>query len=554
MAFGSVQTKNGNWVTGYGSGPYNAFRAVLYYAVNSENDKVTFNSQLAVQSDEGHDTLSNFTLTLNGKSKSSSAHLDAGSTVKIASDDGIVVTRTHAKQTKTLTATAKDPTYWSGTSTASATINIDPLASYSVTYNANGGSGAPAAQTKWYGESLTLSSTQPARANYNFKGWNTKSDGTGTSYASGATYNGNAALTLYAVWELAYVAPTISSLTVYRSDDEGNRDNDSTTALTFVVDWSLNQTGGTNDSGTIRFSYGSTTVNEAISGTSGTTVKVVTGDFLAANIYSIKALLTDKHGLTTTRSARVGSVFHVLQFGNKGKTASFFGAVDTALSYVLKIFGSLHMVGVNPTHLMRGTSFVGQIGQEIPDSLSPLLSQLGYDAENSMVWYSQLMKSTADSLYRSFVLQRKDSSNETIQHGFYMHLDSQGRPVLGFTNNKNRPVKAAWHQAISGWTQLATATGSNAMTYDLSSYSEVMFTAMCVVDSAYVYVGSVALPTNHLHATTSREVYLSGAYNGSGYNGRGFAVRATSTSATGTSAMVNDANRMSNTTWRVLAR
>lgn len=75
--------------------------------------------------------------------------------------------------------------------------------SYTVSYNANGGSGAPANQTKHYGTPLALSDTEPTRANYRFVEWNTASDGTGTSYQPGDTYNGDAALTLYAIWELS---------------------------------------------------------------------------------------------------------------------------------------------------------------------------------------------------------------------------------------------------------------------------------------------------------------------------------------------------------------
>ena len=71
---------------------------------------------------------------------------------------------------------------------------------YTVTYNANGGSGAPGNQTKTYGVNLTLSSTKPSRTGYTFGGWNTNASGTGTNYASGGTYTGNADLTLYAKW------------------------------------------------------------------------------------------------------------------------------------------------------------------------------------------------------------------------------------------------------------------------------------------------------------------------------------------------------------------
>ncbi len=71
---------------------------------------------------------------------------------------------------------------------------------YTVSYNANGGSGAPGNQTKTYGVDLTLSSTKPTRTGYTFNGWNTNSSGTGTNYASGGKYTGNANLTLYAKW------------------------------------------------------------------------------------------------------------------------------------------------------------------------------------------------------------------------------------------------------------------------------------------------------------------------------------------------------------------
>jgi len=81
------------------------------------------------------------------------------------------------------------------------TLTIDPLASYTVTYNANNGTGAPSSQTKWYNESLTLSSTTPTRSGYRFLGWGTSADATTVSYAPGASYTSNEAITLYAVWE-----------------------------------------------------------------------------------------------------------------------------------------------------------------------------------------------------------------------------------------------------------------------------------------------------------------------------------------------------------------
>lgn len=92
-----------------------------------------------------------------------------------------------------------------GTYTANVAVTLYAqwtINTYTVSYNANGGSGAPGSQTKTYGVSLTLSDTKPTRTGYRFKNWNTKSDGSGTSYASGGTYTTNAAVTLYAQWTI----------------------------------------------------------------------------------------------------------------------------------------------------------------------------------------------------------------------------------------------------------------------------------------------------------------------------------------------------------------
>ena len=76
---------------------------------------------------------------------------------------------------------------------------------HTVSYNANGGSGAPGSQTKTYGVAMNVSSTRPTRTGYTFTGWNTASNGTGTTYAAGANYphdqNGGT-VTLYAQWSI----------------------------------------------------------------------------------------------------------------------------------------------------------------------------------------------------------------------------------------------------------------------------------------------------------------------------------------------------------------
>lgn len=74
------------------------------------------------------------------------------------------------------------------------------LETYTVSFDANGGSGAPAAQTKSYGVALTLPTQEPTRSGHTFNGWAKNRAGTGSIWHAGSTYTENAACTFYAVW------------------------------------------------------------------------------------------------------------------------------------------------------------------------------------------------------------------------------------------------------------------------------------------------------------------------------------------------------------------
>jgi uncharacterized repeat protein (TIGR02543 family) len=72
---------------------------------------------------------------------------------------------------------------------------------YTLTYDANGGAAAPAAESRNYSASANLSATQPTRTGYTFQGWNTLVGGTGTAYNSSASYTmPNSNTTLFAQW------------------------------------------------------------------------------------------------------------------------------------------------------------------------------------------------------------------------------------------------------------------------------------------------------------------------------------------------------------------
>ena len=75
---------------------------------------------------------------------------------------------------------------------------------YTVHYDANGGTGSMEYQTISKDVPTNLSNNTFIRLNYNFTGWNTASDGTGTSYANGqqVTNIAETEITLYAQWRL----------------------------------------------------------------------------------------------------------------------------------------------------------------------------------------------------------------------------------------------------------------------------------------------------------------------------------------------------------------
>ena len=209
------------------------------------------------------------------------------------------------------------------TNNASATLYaVWQALTYTVSYNANKGSGAPANQTKTYGKALTLSSTKPTRTGYTFKGWGTSSSSTTVAYASGGSYTNNASATLYAIWTLAYTKPKITSLSVTRSNSSGTVSDEGTNAkVTFS--WS---TYNTLTNIVIKALLGTTVVKSVTltpGGKSGTVSQVIGSNALSVEkTYTIKITVTDSGG-STNASKVLGSIRYPIDVLKGGKGVSF---------------------------------------------------------------------------------------------------------------------------------------------------------------------------------------------------------------------------------------
>ena len=108
-----------------------------------------------------------------------------------------------------------------------------PLQTYAITYKSNyTGGAADVVETKIKNQSYTISTCEFTRTDYHFLRWSTNSGGTGTTYNPGDTYTGNAALTLYAIWEPDHVAPYFTNTpTVTRCASNGTASDEGTGLL-----------------------------------------------------------------------------------------------------------------------------------------------------------------------------------------------------------------------------------------------------------------------------------------------------------------------------------
>ena len=215
--------------------------------------------------------------------------------------------------------------------------------SYTVSYNANGGSGAPSSQTKTHGVALTLSSTKPTRTNYSFAGWATSSSSTSVVYTAGSSYTANASVTLYAVWEQSYKPPTIASVQVYRCTYDGTINSQGTYAYV-SFSWSCSQLLGTNNVSSIKVewklstssSWSSKTISASGYENNSSTI-IGSGSLSEDGTYNIRITVTDSMGGSTSVTKTLSTAkfpIDLLSGGNGvsiGKAAELSNIFDIAL-------------------------------------------------------------------------------------------------------------------------------------------------------------------------------------------------------------------------------
>lgn len=225
---------------------------------------------------------------------------------------------------------------WTWTYTKSITLFAQwKINTYTVSYNANGGSGAPGSQTKTFGQALTLSGTKPTRPNYTFKGWSTNKSAVSAEYTAGGSYYTDSSVTLYAVWELAYWSPKINNISLARCNSDGTL-NSYGTYVKVVFNWECCQIIGSNPIGSITVGYatiGSTTfTNTAVtaSGNKGTSSVVIGDNKLSVdNQYNIQITIIDSKKGTSASTYPLSAAAFTIDFKSGGKGVAIGKPADT---------------------------------------------------------------------------------------------------------------------------------------------------------------------------------------------------------------------------------
>lgn len=337
------------------SGTTNHWRSYLTYTTKDNGDSVTITASGGFESVSWGFQLTGIDATLSctgqtSKSASGSVSTSTGATTKVqlASTSWTIAKGSTAKSVTVACKVVNDSGYMEATLTASTTVTIPAKAGFTVTYNANGGSGAPASGTAYADTYYYISQQTPYRSGYEFLGWASSATSTTPQYSPKMAVMFTSNVTLYAVWKVAYGAPTIKSLSAERCNSSGTFAAMGTYAKV-AFDWTCEASVSS-----IRISWSSTSTTVSASGTSGSASKVIGGSFSTDSSYTITVTVTDSEGNTASASCPLGTgvyAWSVLKGGSGfavGKNATRSGfdcGFNNAYFYNVDVSGDLSVDG-----------------------------------------------------------------------------------------------------------------------------------------------------------------------------------------------------------------
>ena len=297
------------------------------------------------------------------------------------------------------------------------TANILPQiisGSYTIVYNANGGTGTMNPQTINIGDTVTLTPNAFTNASYPFSHWNTSADGSGTDYYDAQSVKDLASdgqtITLYAQWafDVARIGNTYypslqAALNAVPNNTETTVELLKNVSENLVVavnkNVNLDLKGHTNsitngciltNNGTVKMTNGTLTSNStsdgAINNNSTGTLIISGGKVLMTNTGGKQAIYNDKGSLTITGSAYISSESRLPSRNARG-------AVQNQAGGTLNITGGTI---VSPAYIAvdnRGDMTIGN-KDGTSDNNSPVIQggTYGIDASKDFNFYDGIIK------------------------------------------------------------------------------------------------------------------------------------------------------------------
>ena len=294
-----------------------------------------------------------------------------------------------------------------------------------------------------------MSSTKPTRTNYTFKGWGTSASATTVSYNPGGSYTKNAKITLYAIWELSYVKPRITSLSVARCTSDGTKSEEGTYALV-VFNWACDKTVS---SVKIEWklssasSWGNSTTVTA-SGTSGSVSKTIGANALSTdNTYSIRATVADASG-STYKTVSLGGMAFPIDIYKTGNGIAF-GKPAELSSYMDVGYASRFRKNVvlNNNVVIYGKS-TDDTNQHLVSINTENNFVLGYGGYSNTIGstniYGNTIKLTSkDGIY---VEGRKIATNKVLWSGEYYMGESQSCTLSEAISDQAIGIVLVWSE------------------------------------------------------------------------------------------------------------
>lgn len=326
-------------VDGYGNVVYNWRVHITGDVVASDNGSATVRATTyfqAINNWEYHGLNASFNAAVGNQESYSSTQggisVGVNGQQNIAAKD-VRISKGHSAQNILVTGYINVTGYAAGKSYATAYVSIPAKPSWSLKFDANGGTNAPGGMTKWWGENLSIPNQIPTRTNYEFLGWNTSGTNNGNYYNPGQAYGTDQNVILKACWKLKSKPPVISSFDAYRSNSSGTLQNDGS-YVTLITKWSVDTSiDSSNSLKSLVYSYNDGTAwhsydASASSGTSGTT-KVTFGGYNTSKSYSLRVNVTDKYSnIISERS--VGPASFIFDFTSDGRGIGIGQAAPTS--------------------------------------------------------------------------------------------------------------------------------------------------------------------------------------------------------------------------------